>query len=104
MMDASLITMLQEHVTAANFAAQQCDALGASFVALLPFKIGDRLGLYGDTHIKVSRIRFERECYQSDGRWLPGFRVVGTQYIGNTLGSTSVSAVFDLHAQRVVFK
>lgn len=103
-MDPSLQAMLQQHCAAASHACQQAQALGASFIALLPFGIGDRVTLHSDVAIKVSRITFERECYQRDSAWHPGFRVVGTQYIGNTLGSTSQSAVFDLAMQRVVYR
>ena len=92
--------LLQQHATL----EAQCQGFGDAMTSLLPFHVGDTIQYSPGVTFRVDRIKFELHCYQDQktGRFVPGFRAVGTQTIGAMSGSTRRHAVFDLDGNRAL--
>ena len=102
-MSPDLLHMLQGMIHEANSTRDSENALGSSFVSLLPFKTGDLIPYNSNAQMRVHRITFELHCYMRSGAWQPGYAVTGIQMISaGTPGSTNVRALFNLDGSRAV--
>lgn len=102
-MIAVLAPQLLSMLATARKADADAHTFATSLIPLLPHKVGDVVDYSPGRRFRVARIYFDARCYSHKGQYLPGFRVIGTQTIGNTAGSTTCQIVLDVMGNRVTF-